>query len=420
MRYLTLLAASLVTTGLAIAQLPAGSIGVTGFSTTSFGVIDNGVGTAVPIGSFGGTGTSQSILWDPSNPTDFLVGGFGFVGRASMTGAATATWTPLTTGVNTACQMSWNWTGQVVVADAGTDQVRLLDLTTNTVTDLSVGAQPWGSSVNAGAFEFTTGDVIVGGNGGVFRLPMNQTVGVSIATGLGGFVSGIAFDLAAPGDIIATILTANRLVRISPAGLVTDIFPSGTLTAMNSIEQDVNLDWIIGVAGANVYRVPYLGGAPVLLGGVTGVGTSASGVSIVRSGAGSATPYGTACNDAFGPVALGASGPLGLGATVTLSSTNHAANQLGFVIFGFSDTVHLGLPLPFSLDSTLGTVGCALLASIDASSIAFTGPAGPATLATPFTLPSFATGLSIYVQHACLAPVPGGMSWSNGLRLQLQ
>lgn len=419
MRHLTSLVAVLATTTFAVAQLPSGAIGVTGFSTNAFGVIDNGVGTAVPIGNFGGTNTSQAILWDPSNPADFLVGGFGFVGRATMTGAGTATYTLLSTGVNTACQMSWNWTGQLVVADAGTDQVRLLDLATNALTDLSVGAQPWGASVNAGAFEWTTGDVIVGGNGGVFRLPMNQTVGVQVAANLGGFVSGIAFDLAVPGDIIATILTANRLVRISPAGVVTDLFAPGTLTAMNSIEQDVNLDWVIGIANANVYRVPYAGGAPSLIGGVAGIGTSASGLSIVRSGAGSAVAYGTPCNDAFGPVSLGASGALTLGSTVTLASTNHAANQLGFVLYGFSDTVHLGLPLPFALDGTLGTVGCSLHASIEASGIAFTGPAGPATLATPFTLPTFATGIDIFVQHACLGPVPGGMSWSNGLRLRL-
>jgi hypothetical protein len=62
------------------AQVATGDIAVTGFSSTSFGVIGAGaVVTGYTTPGFQGTGTatSQSVLWNPANPNDFLVAGGG-------------------------------------------------------------------------------------------------------------------------------------------------------------------------------------------------------------------------------------------------------------------------------------------------------------------------------------------------------
>lgn len=84
----------LLLSGSLVAQLAPGDIGMTGFSNTSFGVLTGGVNTSYVTGGYGGTGTSQAILWDPANPQDFLIGDFGFVGRATNTGPGTVSSTP--------------------------------------------------------------------------------------------------------------------------------------------------------------------------------------------------------------------------------------------------------------------------------------------------------------------------------------
>ena len=109
------------------AQVALGDIAATGFSTTSFGVISAGPvvsGYTTPGFQGTGTATSQAILWDPAHPNDFLVGGFGFVGRATITGPGTVSYTLITNGVGIVSQMSWDRSGGVVVADSGNDQIR--------------------------------------------------------------------------------------------------------------------------------------------------------------------------------------------------------------------------------------------------------------------------------------------------------
>jgi hypothetical protein len=403
----------------AAAQLQLGDIGVTGFSVNAFGVLSNGAPTGYVTTGFQGTGsaTSQAILWDPANLQSFLVGGFGFVGRAAITGPGSATYTLITNGIGTASQMSFDALGQVVIADAGTDQIRVLDLGTANITDLSVGAQPWGTSLNAGTYDPFTGDVIAGGNGGIHRLVNGTTVGVPIVANLGGFLSGIVVDPLTT-DIIATVLTSNRLIRVDAAGIVTDLITPGSISTPNAVDFDENGDFVVGGTAGQVFRVPYAGGAPTPIGAISTPATNVSGVAVVKSG-GFARPYGTGCAGAFGNVALGALGSMVPGATVQLVSNNHAATSLGVQVLGFSDAVHLGIPLPFLLDPLLGTSGCSLYASIDATLVGVTGPIGAADLAFSLALPSIPTGFRLFAQHACFEPVPGSLSFSNGLVLQL-
>jgi hypothetical protein len=186
--------------------------------------------------------TSQSILHDPANFNDFIIGGFGFVGRATITGPGAVSYALITNGISEACQLSWDNAGNIVVADAGTDRVRQLT-TGGVITDLSVGAQAWGTSLNAGAYEPATGDVIVGNSGGLYRLPNGVPTSVPIVTGLGGFVSVVAFD-PATGDILATVLSISRIVRVTSGGTVTDIVN----TAYGAIPLPLLLDPILGTS----------------------------------------------------------------------------------------------------------------------------------------------------------------------------
>jgi hypothetical protein len=291
MKVFALLAALALAAAPAAAQLVPGDIGVTGFSTSQFSVIDSSGVTPYLVTSFGGTGTTQSILWDPANPSDLIVGGFGFVGRAAITGPGTSTYTLITNAIGTASQMSWDAAGQIIVADAGTDQVRSVDPLTGIITELTMGTQPWGNTVNGGAVDPVTGDIYVGNNGNVYRVDSLGTV-THFATGWTtgtSYVSGIAFD-PTNGDVIVTALTVNRVLRIPAGGSPTppftgpyaDVVPPGAISGLNSISVDsVNGDFVIGGSSGSVYRVPFGGGAPTVIGTASGQGSSASGVSVV-------------------------------------------------------------------------------------------------------------------------------------------
>jgi streptogramin lyase len=400
------------------AQVAPGDIAVTGFSTSAFGVISSGpvvTGYATP--GFQGTGsaTSQAILWDPAHPNDFVIGGFGFVGRATITGPGTVSYALITNSVGTVAQMSWDASGNVVFADAGTDQIRRLDLVSASVTDLSAGAQPWGTNLNAGALDPATGDYIAGGSGAIYRLANGGATATTVVTGLGGFVSGIAFD-PLTGEILATVLTANRLLRVDALGNVTDVATPFSIPGPNALDVDQNGDYISGGGTGQVYRVPHGGGAAVLIATNNSPAGAVDGLA-VAFGNGYGVPFGQGCNGAGGPVALTASGTFQVGSLLTTTSTNHAPGALGVLVFGLSNTLNGSIPLPFLLDPLLGTSGCNLYCSIDATLIGFAGASSPAPLSFSFTLtPGFAAH-RFYVQHASFEPVPGGLAWSNGLAI---
>ena len=130
-------------------------------------------------------------------------------------------------------------------------------------------------------------------------------------------------------------------------------------------------------------------------------------------------PQGTGCAGASGPVELVANGTFGLGTTVDFVSDNHAANAVGLGVFGLSDSTWQGVPLPLSVDPAFGTNGCTLYTDPAVSLLAQASATAPATLSTPFAIPTgLLTGFEFFVQHACLEPVPGGWSFSNALRVR--
>jgi hypothetical protein len=410
----TPLLCSLLFAATAAAQLQPGDIAITGFSSSSFGVLRSGT-TTQHTAAAGFGGSTLCVLWDVTQANDVLLGGFGFVGRATVTGPGAVTFTSLTTNVGVVVQMSQDEAFGVVLIDAGPCQVRRLDPVSGAVTDLSFGPQPWGLDANAGAFDPATGDVVVGGNGELYRLVRGTVTAVPIAVGLGGYVSGVTFD-PVTGDVIASVLTSNRIVRVDGTGAVTDVTPPFAVPGPNAITVDANGDFVTGGGVGQVYRVPRTGGAPVSIGAL-GPANPLNDLCVVGGGGG-AFPYGQYCAAASGPSVLRGSGALQLGVPFALTSGNHAAGALGALVLGLSNTVHAGQALPLSLDGLLGTQGCFLHASLDVALLGVTGATAPADLVTAVTLPTGFAGYFVWAQHACFDPVPGGLSWSNGVALQ--
>lgn len=397
------------------AQVTIGDIAISGFSSTTFGILNAGGGTtSYPTSGFLGTGLAQTVLFDQQVPNSFLIGGSGFLGRATITGPGSASYVLLTANVGTAVQLSWTETGQVVFIDSTTLQVRLLDPGSGQVADLSSGTQPWGSSLSAGAVDPATGDVVTGGSGAIYRLPAGSSTALPVVSGLGGAVSGIVFD-PVTGEIVATVLTANRVIRIDASGNVSDVAPPFAVPGPNALDVDQNGDFVTGGGVGQIYRIPRAGGAPVQIGNYTG---PLNGLAVAGAG-GYALPFGASCDASFGAATLRATGPFLVGSTIVTSSANHAANSLGLCVLGLSRTSHLGIPLPFLLDPLLGTQQCSAFVSLDATPGDLTGGTAPA--AFDFAVPITASfgGKTFFVQHVCLEPVPGLLSWSNGLMIRI-
>jgi hypothetical protein len=396
----------------ATAQVVAGDIATTRFSTTSFDIQRGSTTTPYTTAGFGGTGSSFAVLWDPTSPNDFLVGGFDFVGRATITGPGAVSYSLISTSVGIVVGMSWDNEHRVVFIDAGAGQVRQLDPASGQIVDLSIGAQPWGLDANAGAFDPATGDTVVGGNGALYRLRRGTTTAVPIVSGLGGYISGVTFD-PVTGDVIATVLTVNHMIRVDAAGAVSNVVPS--LSGPNSVATDQNGDFVVCGGTGQVWSVPRAGGSFTLIGGATAL-APVNDIS-VAGGGGGAYAYGQGCAGASGIVQLRATAPFRPGVAIATTSSNHAGNGLGVLILGFSNTDHAGAALPFSLDSMLGTSGCFLNTSMDAIVL---GTVVGGALTFPVTVPQWYAGLPLYAQHACFESVAGGVSWSNGVAIRVQ
>ena len=420
MHHATLLAFAVVLPcSLARAQVQRGDIAVTGFSTSAFGVI--GAGGAVQgyttAAGFFGSGTSQCVLWDPTVPDSFLIGGFGFVGRATITAPGVVGYTLVTANVGIAAQLSRDGAGGIVLVDSGTDQVRRLDPVSGVVVDLSSGPQPWGTTLSAGAWDPVRGDVVLGSDGAIHRFAPATGAVTLLAGGLGGHVSGIAFDPIL-GDVVATVLTVNRLVRIDASGVLSDVAPAGSVPGPNALDVDEHGDFVAGGGTGQVHRVPRVGGAPVFVASNTSPANAVNGLAVAGAG-GYGIAFGDACAGAAGLARLSASGPFLVGATVLTTSTNHAANAPGVVVLGTNRSAYLGLPLPFPVDGLFGTNNCALHVAVDVALGAVSGTSVPATLAFSLVIPPAFAGQEVFVQHVCLEPVAGSLSFSNGLALRI-
>ncbi len=376
------------------AQLAPGDIGVTGFSTTSFTLLRAAGGATVfNIGSFGGTGTTQAILYDPSTANSFLVGGVGFVGRVTITGTTTATYALIPASVGVIAQMSFDGPS-VVVADSGTQQVYRLNPSNGAITPITAGAQPWGTALNSGVFDPISGDIYVGANNAVFRIPAGSSVPQPFASGWtagSSSVSGLAMD-PVTGRPCGALLTVNRIVRFDAGGVLTNLCPSGATPGPNSLDVDANGNFIVGASFGDIYRVPNAGGSAQLLGNATGVIGAATGASPVVP-----------------PFRLTAT-PLGAGAA-TLAITGVPAGTIeGFTAASLDVSLPVGAGFLFGLNPDAFTTALvtAFPTAVPGSPIHWTWPVTPSSLfpASPLSFGpgSLAPGLTLDLMGVAFNP----------------
>jgi len=130
--------------------------------------------------------------------------------------------------------------------------------------------------------------------------------------------------------------------------------------------------------------------------------------------------YGWGCAGAAGTVQLVSSGNYQAGSVLTLKSNNHAANAPGFLAIGASKTSYLSIPLPYLLDSLIGTRACFINCGLDVTIPGTSGSVAPADLSYSVPTSASISGVVVHVQHICLEPVQGGASTSNGVTIKFQ
>ncbi|MCK5942842.1 MAG: hypothetical protein KAI24_12775 [Planctomycetes bacterium] len=132
-----------------------------------------------------------------------------------------------------------------------------------------------------------------------------------------------------------------------------------------------------------------------------------------------ALPIGSGCAG----VELRATGTLQPGSFVATVSTGYPSTGAivgiaGALLLGTSSTSYQNVPLPLDLDPLLGTTGCSLYTSVDASQLGLTTGSATPSFFLPILLPAAVAGQTFFVQHAAI-DLNGQTYWSNGVRLQI-
>ena len=246
--------------GFSQAGLSAGDFAFTGFSTSSFYATVPGSGTIATYNTGGfGSGTSQSIRWDPLQPDSFYVGGFGFFGRATLTLSGSVTYTLITTSLGMCSQMALLPSGEILFSDYSADQLRIVNPITGVVTDFTTGTQPWGSYLDSVVYDDATGDIYAGGLGEVYRIPSGTNTPVLFSTvttgGFSGGVTGLAID-PATGYVHGIHWTNNMVYSIDPLGNATELVPAGSVTNPNSLFFDpLTGELHVGAQSGQIHKI---------------------------------------------------------------------------------------------------------------------------------------------------------------------
>jgi hypothetical protein len=217
------------------------------------------------------------------------------------------------------------------------------------------------------------------------------------------------------GVLYAWDLSAGLLTVNPTSGAATDVNPSvggsvgsGTIQFLCS-----HSDGRLLAGGTSLYSIDVVTGAATLI-GLMNAGADLRGA---EQYFGSITSFGQGCNGPSGPIVLSVTGTPSPNQLLTATSATHAASVFGLLVFGFSNTTYNSQPLPINVDPLLGTNGCALLVSPDATLLGGAAPNG--SLAFGLFLPPIAAHLTFHLQHAAFDPVPGGMSFSNGVTVHV-
>lgn len=402
------------------AQVVPGDIAMVSLIDYQFCVFD-GSGTPTYYGLINTTGqgtttNTNAIVWDPSNPQSFILGGEGFIGRVTITGPGTSTYSLITGGVGIISQLSFDANGQLIAIDSTLDQVIKVDPVSGAQIAVTSGTQPWGADLNAGAIDPATGEIFVGANNTLYRIAPGASTGTLLSTnwttGSFAFCTGIAFDPNS-SDLFVSILTADRIVRINrTTGAVTDMVPPKTIQSCNSIAVDQNGDVVVGGWENKLYRVSAIGGSSTLIGQATNQGFLATAVDVVKLVCdGSATKYGTGCpGTAFFTPSLDLSGCAEPNSNVTLEIKKGLGGSIANLFFGVAPAqIPLGAGCSLLVFPIIGAQIPLPLGGLGA---------GTGTLNLPAFIPGTLSGVSFTMQVFVLdAGAPLGASVSNGVQV---
>lgn len=239
---------------------------------------------------------------------------------------------------------------------------------------------------------------------------VNPLLGTVVPIGLLGFANVTA--LAWHDQVLYAWDTTFGLLTVDPqTGLATDVHPL--------IPGGTHVDFLAGMSDGRMlagrdtlFRVDVSNGNLTALGG--GAWSDLRGAEEIW---GLARRFGVTCPTTFGTQTLSSAVFLHAGITVPISSGNHQAGSPGILVFGGSRTASGTTPLPLDLDPLLGTVGCSLFVSPDVTVFGTVLPNQAFT--QNLVIPAGFAGSSFFVQQAVLEPVPGGISFTNGLELRI-
>lgn len=207
----------------------------------------------------------------------------------------------------------------------------------------------------------------------------------------------------------------DGLLRIDPTtGVATDPFAA---TAANLVVQWLAVDprgGLLGGTATGLYHIDTMTGTATLQAPLTN-GADLRGARFTAF----ALPFGRGCDLGNGDLELRAGGELRPGGLLTLQSRHHLPGTVRGIAVGFSRRSYGGVPLPWLLDPLLGTSGCSLYVSVDATMLIL-GAQGPTTIMSlPARLPPGLGPIDLYVQHFDAAQPWDPPGASNGLMLHI-
>jgi hypothetical protein len=217
----------------------------------------------------------STVLWDAAHPDELIAGGgggsatSGFLVRQVFTAADQMTTVTLSPAgsFGAPLQISWDQTGENVIVVTSWDQVHRVHATTGVVTDLTSGAQPWGTSVTCGAMDPVSGDVFVGTSAGeLWRLGSGGGPATPYASGLGSLAKVLFRSESAPHHLYFATTSGFGRVALGGTAAVEHYFGvlgTPSLSNVVSAAVDEHGDFVIGRSNSEVYRLPHVEAIPL-------------------------------------------------------------------------------------------------------------------------------------------------------------
>ncbi|MEO6594834.1 MAG: hypothetical protein ABIP94_08790 [Planctomycetota bacterium] len=369
---------------------------------TSASYIDGGISEAGSAANF-----IAPLLLDPNDPLRLLVGAAS-LWLTTNARAGTVAWTAIKPSIGSNISAIAVAPGNSDIVWIGHNGGQIYKTSNGTATSPTWTAVDDNGAVNPLPNRY------------IQRIVIDHTNSSSVYVGLGGFSGdnlrktsngGTSWvDLTGSG---ATGLPSAPVNGIAQHPVLADRLYVGTEVGIFA-SQDGGQTWSTsndGPADVSVDEVVFMHGSTTLL-----AATHGRGLWTIDIREPMVAQLGPGCAGTNGVPAL-SSQPPRLGQNVALTCSNLRPNQFGIFVFGLSNTLGLGLPLPLEL-SPLGMPTCYARCSLDLT-IAVLNTGG--TMQTVLSLPSATSALGSTFYAQVLGLDPGinafGAATSNGIAL---